>query len=238
MEELRVLGRSTSTPSGGTSRPMCAARSCARTCYTPKPPTPRCKVADCRRLFDGLAQHDKMRLSLGPERIGDALMSERNYWTRQGSRGLRRRTLLGVSARTGVGAVGLALVGCGDDDDDAAADAFAGRVTPRRVVTGIDTGGKSYVVHDGETPGHLSDGFFVQDNIWIDDPSNPDPAATQDPADDPRSLLSSGVEIPVDGSSFGLMTSKLGGGSGPAHDEDDRLRDRALRRDRPRTRRG
>jgi hypothetical protein len=43
-------------------------------------------------------------------------MSERTYWTRQGSRGLSRRTLLGVSARTGVGAVGLALVGCGDDD--------------------------------------------------------------------------------------------------------------------------
>ncbi len=86
-------------------------------------------------------------------------------------------------------------------------------MTPRRVVTGIDAGGKSYVVHDGETPGHLNDGFFVQDNIWIDDPSNPDPAATQDPADDPRSLLSSGVEIPVDGSSFGLLTFMPGGGS-------------------------
>lgn len=47
-------------------------------------------------------------------------MSERNYWKRQGGRRLSRRTLLGASARAGVGAAGLALVGCGDDDDDAA----------------------------------------------------------------------------------------------------------------------
>ena len=45
-------------------------------------------------------------------------MSERNYWKRQGGRRLSRRTLLGASARAGVGAAGLALVGCGDDDDD------------------------------------------------------------------------------------------------------------------------
>ena len=47
-------------------------------------------------------------------------MSERNYWKRQSGRRLSRRTLLGASARAGVGAAGLALVGCGDDDDDAA----------------------------------------------------------------------------------------------------------------------
>ena len=48
-------------------------------------------------------------------------MSERNYWKRQSGRRLSRRTLLGASARAGVGAAGLALVGCGDDDDDDAA---------------------------------------------------------------------------------------------------------------------
>ena len=47
-------------------------------------------------------------------------MSEQNYWTNLRRRQLSRRTLLGASARAGVGAAGLALVGCGDDDDDAA----------------------------------------------------------------------------------------------------------------------
>ena len=45
-------------------------------------------------------------------------MSERNYWTKLGRRAMSRRTLLRASARAGVGAAGLALVGCGDDDDD------------------------------------------------------------------------------------------------------------------------
>ena len=54
-------------------------------------------------------------------------MSETNYWSRVHRRRLSRRTLLGASARAGVGAAGLALVGCGDDDDDdgAVADAPA-----------------------------------------------------------------------------------------------------------------
>ena len=50
-------------------------------------------------------------------------MSEQNYWTRVSRRRLSRRTLLSVSARAGVGAAGIALVGCGDDDDDAPAAA-------------------------------------------------------------------------------------------------------------------
>ena len=45
-------------------------------------------------------------------------MSERNYWERMRSGRLSRRSLLRASARAGVGAAGLALVGCGDDDDD------------------------------------------------------------------------------------------------------------------------
>ena len=47
-------------------------------------------------------------------------MSARNYWTTLRQRKISRRTMLGASAKAGVGAAGLALVGCGDDDDDAA----------------------------------------------------------------------------------------------------------------------
>ena len=45
-------------------------------------------------------------------------MSTRNYWKRMSHNRLSRRTLLRASARAGVGATGLALVGCGDDGDD------------------------------------------------------------------------------------------------------------------------
>ena len=47
-------------------------------------------------------------------------MSDRNYWTSLRQRKISRRTMLGASAKAGVGVAGLALVGCGDDDDDAA----------------------------------------------------------------------------------------------------------------------
>ena len=43
-------------------------------------------------------------------------MSERNYWQRLLRNEMSRRSLLRASARAGVGATGLALVGCGDDD--------------------------------------------------------------------------------------------------------------------------
>ena len=45
-------------------------------------------------------------------------MSDRNYWTSLRQRKISRRTMLGASAKAGVGAAGLALVGCGGDDDD------------------------------------------------------------------------------------------------------------------------
>ncbi len=44
-------------------------------------------------------------------------MTTRNYWTRMRRNKMSRRSLLRASARAGVGAAGLALVGCGDDDD-------------------------------------------------------------------------------------------------------------------------
>ena len=47
-------------------------------------------------------------------------MSDYNYWTTLRQRKISRRTMLGASAKAGVGAAGLALVGCGDDDDDGA----------------------------------------------------------------------------------------------------------------------
>ena len=47
-------------------------------------------------------------------------MSDRNYWTTLRQRKISRRTMLGASAKAGIGAAGLVLVGCGDDDDDAA----------------------------------------------------------------------------------------------------------------------
>ena len=51
----------------------------------------------------------------------------------------------------------------------------------RRIVTGIDTDGKSYVVHDGETPGSTDIGRIILDDLWVDDPANPDPDAARDP---------------------------------------------------------
>jgi mannose-6-phosphate isomerase-like protein (cupin superfamily) len=51
----------------------------------------------------------------------------------------------------------------------------------RRVVTGTNESGRSYVVHEGPTPGHLDLGVAVNDEIWIDDPANLDPGARIDP---------------------------------------------------------
>ena len=45
-------------------------------------------------------------------------MSKANYWNALRHRQLSRRDMLRASGRAGVGAAGLALVGCGDDDDD------------------------------------------------------------------------------------------------------------------------
>ena len=52
-------------------------------------------------------------------------MAEKNYWSRMRKSRLSRRSLLTASARAGVGAAGLALVGCGGDDDDDSAQPAA-----------------------------------------------------------------------------------------------------------------
>ena len=52
-------------------------------------------------------------------------MSETNYWTRLRRQQISRRRLLRSAALGGVGAAGLALVGCGDDDDEEGAVAEA-----------------------------------------------------------------------------------------------------------------
>lgn len=44
-------------------------------------------------------------------------MSDRNYWQRMKNRQYSRRSLLRASARAGLGASAIALIGCGDDDD-------------------------------------------------------------------------------------------------------------------------
>ena len=45
-------------------------------------------------------------------------MSERNYWQRIKKRKYSRRSMLQASARAGLGASAIALIGCGGDDDD------------------------------------------------------------------------------------------------------------------------
>ena len=51
----------------------------------------------------------------------------------------------------------------------------------RRIVTGIDSEGKSFFQEDGDSPGYLDLGAFVDEEIWIDDPINTD-AGYVDPA--------------------------------------------------------
>ncbi len=54
-------------------------------------------------------------------------MSMPKYWNTLRQRTISRRTMLGASAKAGVGAAGLALVGCGDDDEVDAGAAAAER---------------------------------------------------------------------------------------------------------------
>ena len=61
------------------------------------------------------------------------MMSERTDWTAVRERRISRRAMLGLGARAGIGAAGLALVGCGGESDSSAARAEPG---PPRTVGG------------------------------------------------------------------------------------------------------
>ena len=69
-------------------------------------------------------------------------------------------------------------------------------MTTRRIVTGTNVDGKSYIVQDGSTPTRIKLGPHVFDEIWVDDPANPTSLA-----DIPFHL-----EPPIDGSLIRLVT--------------------------------
>lgn len=76
-------------------------------------------------------------------------------------------------------------------------------IPTRRVVTGTNTQGKSYFVHDGPTPGTPSGGGAIDLNdIWVDDPANPDPTAARDPVDTETFHR----DPPVNGSAIRVIT--------------------------------
>ena len=75
-------------------------------------------------------------------------------------------------------------------------------MSTRRVVTGKNESGRSYFVYDGPTPGHLDLGVAVNDEIWIDNPANPDPEARIDPVNVEKLHLSP----PVGGSVVRVFT--------------------------------
>ena len=77
----------------------------------------------------------------------------------------------------------------------------------RRVVTGTNPEGKSYFVHDGPTPGTPNRGGPVVINeIWIDNPADPDPTASRDPVD-PEVFHR---DPPVNGSAIRVVTWPAG----------------------------
>ena len=59
-------------------------------------------------------------------------MPEPRHWQRMRRQRLSRRALLRASARAGIGAVGLALVGCADGDDDDAQQPTVAATPPQQ----------------------------------------------------------------------------------------------------------
>ncbi len=72
----------------------------------------------------------------------------------------------------------------------------------RRIVTGNNPQGKAYFVHDGPSPSRLDMGMAIREQIWIDDPAKPDPAATTDPVEVEMIHL----HPPANGSTFRIVT--------------------------------
>lgn len=72
----------------------------------------------------------------------------------------------------------------------------------RRIVTAINEDGKSYVLLDGPTPGHVEIGPIVFDELWTTDSSPPELAGAGDPADVDRAVL----EPPAGGVKWRVVT--------------------------------
>ena len=72
----------------------------------------------------------------------------------------------------------------------------------RPIVTGNNSEGKSYFVHDGPGPTRLNMVMVINEQFWIDDPANPDPTAAKDPVDVDTLRL----HPPLNGSSFRIAT--------------------------------
>ena len=72
----------------------------------------------------------------------------------------------------------------------------------RRIVTGNNSDGKSYFVHDGPTPGELDLGMVVIEEVWVDNPSSSEPVASIDPAN----VEAIQLHPPVNGSLVRIVT--------------------------------
>ena len=72
----------------------------------------------------------------------------------------------------------------------------------RRIVTGNNAEGKSCFVHDGPSPTRLNMGMVINEQLWIDDPANPDPTAAKDPV----GVATLHLHPPLNGSSFRIVT--------------------------------
>jgi len=83
----------------------------------------------------------------------------------------------------------------------------------RRIVTGIDPNGKSCFVFDGENPARVEFGIATTEEVWVDDPSSPDPQLLHDPAASERFHLLP----PPGGSTFRVFTFM------PASSRSDRV---------------
>ena len=125
-------------------------------------------------------------------------MQERNYWSRMRRRRVSRRTLLGASARAGVGAAGLALVGCGDDDDEQQAAAQRQPAQQQQQAMAEQQASQQDGQQAGSTPAQDQDspdaGGFKTGGIW--DTTYVGLSSANPPTLDPMANLSYLSQIP------------------------------------------
>lgn len=88
-------------------------------------------------------------------------------------------------------------------------------MAPRRIVTGIDSDGRSVFLHDGPSPGVVDLGLGVDTEIWTDDPQT---AAGADIAD-PAAVARHSLEPPAGGSKFRLWTFPPSSGEPPTAEQ-------------------